>query len=91
MNPYDQYVESNRFRDDEYGVVGLAAAAIAKKAVAAAKQRGLVGQGQQHPPPQQIIVMPAPAPSSKGIMFMVLGSVTALGVGLAIGSSLAKR
>jgi len=89
MNPYDQYVESNRFRDDEYGVVGLAAAALAKKAVAAAKQRGLVGQGQQQP--QQIIVMPAPAPSSKGIMFMVLGSVAALGVGLAIGSSLAKR
>lgn len=89
MNPYNQYVESNRFHDDEYGVVGVAAAMLAKKAVAAAKQRGLVGPGQQQP--QQIIVMPAPAPSSTGITVMVLGSVAALGVGLAIGSALAKR
>lgn len=88
MNPYDQYVMSNRFRDDAYGVVPMAAAMVAKKAIAAAKSRGLVGPQQQQP--QQIIVQPAPAPSSTGIMVMVLGSVAALGVGMAIGSRLAR-
>lgn len=86
MNPYDQFVMSNRFRDDEYGVVGVAAAMVAKKAIAAAK-RGRVGGPQQ---PQQIIVQPAPSPSSTGIMVMVLGSVAALGIGMAIGSRLAR-
>jgi hypothetical protein len=88
MNPYNQYVESNRFRDDEYGIVPVVAM-VAKKAVSEAKRRGIVG-GPQQQQPQQIIVQPAPAPSSTGIMVMVLGSVAALGVGLAIGSRLAR-